>query len=429
MRIKFSLVVVGATSVLVGAACFSGSDTATTADTAPATDTVSDTSTTADTAPGSDVATADAGPTGAHPAAESLPNGCVDSSTCGKATCRENICADDPPEGTAATITDPQGNLATTTEPDLSCVGQPPASPAGPSTVTLYGAVARFGSGLKTQDLEVDVFRADGYDPSVCEAEPNEDAILACYDAYGKGTALYVGGTTSVLVGDVTLPENCNQDGHAVCPLGYRCVEGDLDHDCLEQYGLYEVSGVPTNTKLVIRTRVPVEASDGIKRKWHTSYAWNVYLFADKVAAGDRYHYDATIVSHGQWLTTPNTVGLPETPPENGVIGGRVRDCRKAGERPGWSIDDVRLSLGRKASHIVYFNELEDEPVTIKDRVVTNLLGRFAAMDIEPGWNVVTGTARVGGQLVSLGQHWVYVFPNSLSVLSMPGIDPHYVQN
>jgi hypothetical protein len=55
-------------------------------------------------------------------------------------------------------------------------------------------------------------------------------------------------------------------------------------------------------------------------------------------------------------------------------------------------------------------------------------LGRFAALDVPAGWNKLAGSARVDGQVESIGAIDVYVIPNSLSIVSGPGRQPYWRQ-
>ena len=385
----------------------------------------------ADTAPdsgGTDAGGTDSGSTddtsvdaagdSSGPVVKPLPNACADSTSCTKGACRSGVCVEDPPAEATATITDPNGDISTDTPPNLECVGQAPESPDGPQTATLYGAVARFGSGLKTYDIQVDVFAMAGYDPSACESVEDLTEKQECYAGYGTP----IGTDISEPAATTGVPGQCS--GHSDCPLGYRCVEGDLDHECKEQYGLYEIADMPTNVPLILRA-TPTKLTN----KWHVSYVFNVYLYADAVDADGRYHYDATIVSDGQWFTTPNTVGLPPIPATRGVVGGRVRDCRLAGERSSWAVDDVSMAMANPAEKIVFFNDLEDDTVPLDDRVTTNILGRFAALNVEPGWNELAGSVRVGGEVVPVGAIGLYVYPDALTVVSFPGMQPHWPQN
>ncbi len=397
------------------------------------------------------------------------PNACETSADCTGSQCRSGVCVVDPPGSSVGVVTNTD-NVATEQAPNLACVEVAPATPAGPATVTMFGAVARFGNGNKTIDIQVDVFDATTFDPSICESRATLEDRLQCYQDYGAdglgvaplGTALSEpvvrapaelpascqSGTTDE--GDSSLcpigylctktappdetwactppelPESCqkplgDEGDHSLCPLGYRCIEVGLDWHCLEQYGVYEVAGIPTNTPLVLRSRATT-----FTNKWHDSYTFNVYLYADQAEAGDRMHYDATMVSEGQWRLTPNTVSLPPIGEGNGVIGGRVRDCRS--DRDSWPISQVALGLANPAAKIVFFNNLEDDTVPLPDRDATNILGRFAALDVPAGWNAMSGSVRIGSDVFTLGAVDVYVFPDSLSLVTFPGLQPHWSQ-
>lgn len=347
-----------------------------------------------------------------------LPNACGDSRPCQQGSCRSGVCVQDPPAGANAYLTDPVENLLTTDWPDLSCVDAASAAePVETATTTMYGAVARFGKGRKTIDIKVEVLLAEGFDPSACEEEATAAAKRTCYRNYGTPIA----STLSVAPPTPTsLPESCTK--HEECPLGYQCFDpAELGGDCEEQFGLYELAGVPLNTPLIIRSYATTNEA-----QWHDTWMFNVILDPAREVGG-RTQYDAQMVSHGQWLLTSNSVGLPDMSPDNGAIGGRIRDCQ--GDRPyAWPISEVRLNLAQPGSGIVYFNNLEDDTVPLIDRQSTDILGRFAALDVPAGWNRMAGAARVDGQVVSVGSTAVYVIPNSLSIVSWPGSQPYWRQ-
>jgi hypothetical protein len=354
-----------------------------------------------------------------------LPRECNASKPCtGTGVCRSGVCIADPPASATSKITEPTSNALTAESPALACADQTPPAPTGSATVSLYGAITRFGSGRPTYDIEISIFDARTWDPSACQEETTTKKMLACYQAYGTPIA------TALSKPPVDLnpaPECANIAFNDDCPLGYECTKKDGFPACVLQFGVYQIDGVPTNTPLVIRARYG--GTDAIvASKWHDVYLFNVYLSADRADADGNYRYDATMVSDGQWFLTPNTVGLPDVPPERGVVGGRIRDCGVDGVRDSWPIAEVSVGLGRPPRKVVYFNNLENDSLPLVDRVTTNILGRFAALDIDGGWNVIAGSARVDGTVVTVGSERVYVIPNALSVITLPGIHPVFKQ-
>ncbi len=346
-----------------------------------------------------------------------LPNSCSETKPCEQGACRSGVCVADPPQGANAYLTDPVENLLSTDWPDLSCSDMTSAAPIETTTTTLYGAVSRFGKGRKTIDIKVEVLLAEGFNPGACEEEATDAAKRTCYRNYGTPIA----STLSVAPPTPTsLPDTCTK--HEECPLGYQCFNpANLGGDCEEQFGLYELPGIPVNTPIIIRSYATTNDA-----QWHDTWVFNIVLDPSREVEG-RIQYDAQMVSHGQWLLTSNSVGLPDMAPTNGAIGGRIRDCQD--DRPyAWPISEVRLGLANPGTGIVYFNNLEDDTVPLIDRQTTDILGRFAALDVPAGWNKMGGAARVDGQVVSIGAVGVYVIPNSLSIVSWPGTQPYWRQ-
>lgn len=347
-------------------------------------------------------------------AAPVLPNACDEATACRSGVCRSGVCVTDPPSGAVSNITDPVTNLASSDWPDLDCADQTFVAPTQTTTATLYGAVARFGKGRKTTDIHVDVLLAEGFDPSACNDEPTTDAIKTCYRNYGTP----IGSTLSVAAPSADATE-CEK--HEQCPIGYQCFDpNELGGTCQEQYGLYQITNVPLDTPLIIRSYATTSEA-----QWHDTWMFNIVLHSGRVVEG-RVQYDAQMVSEGQWQLTTNTVGLPPMDVKNGAVGGRVRDCGVA--RDDWPVADVRLGLAAPGKSIVYFNNLEDDTVPLIDRETTDILGRFAALDVPAGWNRIAGAARVDGQVVTVGGVPVYVVPNSLSIVSWPGTEPYWRQ-
>jgi hypothetical protein len=344
------------------------------------------------------------------------PNACNATQACSTGQCRSGVCVVDPPGTTASYLTNPAGNVPTTDWPDLACVDHTSAAPVQTTTATLYGAVSRFGKGRKTLNIHVDVLLADGFDPTECQSKPTAEARQTCYRTFGTP----IGSALSVPANPANVPTECEE--HEECPLGYQCFDpNELGGSCQEQFGIYEVQDVPLDTPLILRSY----ATDN-QSQWHDTWVFNVVLHADAVVEG-RVQYDAQMVSEGQWILTSNSVGLPDIAPENGAVGGRIRDCGDA-RKTSWPVSNARLGLATPGRAFVYFNDLEDDTVPLIDRDSTDIIGRFAALDVPAGWNQIAGSARVDGQVVTIGATPVYVAPNMLSIVSWPGTRPYWRQ-
>jgi len=389
------------------------SDTTLVTDTAVGTDiTDTDVAVVADVAVGQDVAADTTTVT-------FLPNACDAGTPCTRGSCYSGVCIEAPPEGLTSTLTDPSTALPSDIPVNLSCADQTLAAPVETKMTTVAGALARFGSGRLTTGLRVDFILADGFDPTPCEAIADHAAQKTCFRALGPivGTA-----TTTSRVLDTVLPTTCTH--HEECPVGYQCYDPhDLSGTCEEQFGVYEIVGLPLDTRLIVRS-YPLTVND--QDRWHDTWMFNVVLTSDAEADG-KVPYDAQIVSASQWQTTTNSVGLSDIPITNGGIGGRVRDCHD-GTRESWPITDVRINLAQKAQKVIYFNNLEDDTVPLVDRETTNIHGRFAALDIPSGWNAIAGVARIAGELRTIGAQRIYIFPDSLTIASWPGYNPFWRQ-
>jgi hypothetical protein len=348
-----------------------------------------------------------------------LPLACEADADCSRGACRSGVCVEDPPPSAMGGLDDPATALPSDAPVDLGCADRSWEVPSTPERTTMVGALARFGSGRNTVGLQVDVLLAEGFDPTPCEGESDPDAQRACYRALGPviGTAVAEARTEHA-----ELPSVCSK--HEECPYGFQCYDpAKLGGKCEPQFGVYRIPELPLDTPLIIRARA-VAASD--ESRWHDTWMFHVFL-SSEAEVGGVVHYDAQIVSEPQWLLTANSVGLGEIPAENGAIGGRVRDCHQA-DRTAWPIHEARVGLARPAEKVVYFNNLEDDTVPLVDRETTHVHGRYAALNVAPGWNRISGSVRLGDTVRSVGSIPVYVFPNALSIASWPGINPHWRQ-
>lgn len=359
--------------------------------------------------------------------------------------CSAGVCVVIPEAAQKADITDPMQDYLPTKDPlELGCVDKPLEELAktakGPETVSIWGRVDRFGGGPVTVNVEVAVFKLAEFHPEACAGIDDDDARAACFhsDKVGKP----VGVTTSID------PDTAKDNGldlsqakkpddscehHLECPGGYECrsKQSNGPKFCIKTHGIYAIDGVPTNTRLVMRVH-----GNKPTDKWHDSYYWDIVLFADHIDAKgaatqpskfvgkDSYRTNPTIVGEGQWTLVPNTIGIQPIDIGNGVIGGRIRDCGVAGGRGGWAIHNAKVGVGVLPKGLAFFNDNEDNTVPVKTVTATDTLGRFAAVDIKPGPNRVSAAAWVGDKAVALGGVDVFVIPDALMIVSLPGRIP-----
>ncbi len=384
--------------------------------------------------------TADAGPS------PTFTPACKIDSACGSnATCLDGVCVPKASPDKVTVISDPnKDNLPSSDPIELGCVGKSVEDEikglTGPQTVTMWGRVDRFGAGPITSAVEVAVFRLADFHPEACAGIADSDESDACYSDDGKvgkplAKIVSVDPDAAQPVGwDVAAPKKAKEqcEHHQDCPGGYECRidKAAGGKTCMSLHGVYAIEGVPTNTSLVIRVRKTVAKAD-----WHDSYLWDIVLFSTRVDAKgagkqpskyvgqDTYRVNPTIVGEGQWQLVPHTMGFDDIQDGHGVIGGRVRDCGND-KRGGWAIHNAKIGIGIPGQGIAYFNDEEDAPTPAKLVSSTDVLGRYAAVDIPAGANRVAASAWIGDKAVSLGHQDVYVVPNALVIVSLPGRIP-----
>lgn len=343
-------------------------------------------------------------------------NSCPENGKCAEGKeCVSGLCAVPPKEETS--ITDFKNEKPTSEKPKLDCIENPFPNPDGPKKVRLYGIVDRFGGGGITIGMKVSVFLFDEWHPEVCECEKDKNKRLECFINYGSAI-----GEGVSFDSNSDKPEKISSlcEKHLECPMGYMC---DTKHnECLKQYGYYQIDNIPTNTPIVIRVRATI-----FSEKWHDAYIYFAYLYAssaekcgEKEGCDYKYRYNPTSVSDDQWILVPNTMGVGEIKEGNSAIGGRIQDCGDK-DRPSWPISHAIVQVGNPGSVISYFNDIEDDALPLKKKTSTDIFGRFAALDIEPGWNRVTAGVLLNGKITSLGNVDLYILPNSLFLVTFPG--------
>jgi hypothetical protein len=343
--------------------------------------------------------------------------GCETEADCdGNAGCVDQVCVSIPVDEVKVTDNSVHPNEAYDGAPNLGCIGGQIEAPVGPATATVYGIVDRFGGGRTTVGIEVAFFEAKSWPPAECTALPVPDQRECFRSQVSPWTTISIDPEEGVDAAQ--LPSQCEK--HKDCPAGYECTEVDVEYHCVPQFGRYEVSAVPTNTWLVIRSRNGPQNAN-FDSKWKDTYVGGVYIYADRVDAQGRYNYNALMVSDSQWNTVPNTLFVQGgIKLNNGAVGGRIRDCRSA-ERDSFTLGEAIVGLRIPGKATGFFNDDEENTVPIHKRKATDIFGRFAIVDIPSGSNRIASSILVNGEVHSLGSEDIYVVPDSLYVVSFPG--------
>jgi hypothetical protein len=345
---------------------------------------------------------------------------------------------------TAAPGTSEGSRICERKPPDLSCVGET-APLRSPVRVTFVGCVSSFGLEAQSDDLTVTVLR---------ERSASGEATDPGYDHTGA-PGMQAENTPAALVGR-TLSTRTEA---ARCP--------DL--------GEFRVEDVPTETPLIVRVTDQHVATAA--RAYVDVYKYNVLLRNASIRSGDT--ADAPLVDDPEtfcasnpcfvideantvFRTTFTTVALTAGVSQimgaddlydgvgQGHIAGEVQDCTSED-----TVKNVVIATSRKARKLAYFNvdfppslgNLED-PKVDQSRSRTNGDGLYAAIavDTAPGGEPVeigaaatrsicgsdgvcrcmdgkanpawTAADADEGDVLVLGKRTVYVFPDSITILT-----------
>lgn len=285
-------------------------------------------------------------------------------------------------------LPEPQGELARSSNvvefagsgpPDLSCLveGSYPAKPGTPQDVTIKGFARIFSAGCNSRDLKITVHRVQA------------DGQLG--DAIGTSVVTAADCTD---VGESVEVEDCGGPRWE-CP--------------------YEYPSVPTETELAIRT----ESIDGDDR-WSPLIQYNIFIANDEVVAGE-WDHDVRALASGDYVVIPQTALGQPIKAGNGAVAGEIHDCGDV------RLIDAVVSIDKPRGVLTYFGSDEESPVPDTQARGTSSLGLYAALDVEEGPVTVAAGGLVNGEFVALGQHRVWVYPNTVTSITFKGLRPYQV--
>jgi hypothetical protein len=327
-----------------------------------------------------DMAAGDMGPSDMGPSDMGPPAHCFLPPT---ATAARTACGD------ITRACDPSGKSA----PNLACLDLPPADMAGGGVgaqlVTLAGAVRPFQDGPVALGAAVAVYDATQLSTG---ADPASLAPLA--QTHADLLGVFSGG---------------------------------------DRPATYALNGVPLNRQLVIRASSPSGVSDTL---WTTTIEWGVILLTsdracDPAVTDDhdclesqngkptRYRRAVSLMAASDWARLPVAAGLPGgTRAGQGVVLGEVRDC------DGVRLANVQVAVTPVPDRFAYFGgsdaHLQPDPRLATSG--TSRLGAFAAFAVAPGSvTVETAGALVGVPLTSFGHQPLFVYPNTVSLVTING--------
>ncbi len=262
--------------------------------------------------------------------------------------------------------------------PDVSCF-EPANYPAAPGTsepVTVTGFARIFSSGCNSRDLKITFHRVES------------DGQLG--DAVGESVSTVA---DCVDIGDPTEVDDC--DTRWECPFSY--------------------ADVPSETLLAIKT----ENADGAGI-WAPLVQYNIYIPNDEIVDGGWVN-DVRALAEDDYTVIPQTaIGSPITA-GNGAVAGEVHDCGDV------RLIDAVVDIDKQKKLTTYFSSNEDSPVPDTAADGTSPLGLYAALDVEEGPVTVAAGGFINGEFVSLGQHKVWVYPNTVTSLTFKGMRPYQV--
>lgn len=261
---------------------------------------------------------------------------------------------------------------------DLACLDTPAAQGAS-QTITLKGHVRLFSSGGDSKGAKIEIFK-QGDDGALGE-----------------------------LVGAAVLSSDSDTDVKTETFLK-KCPDGGCT------LRAYEYPGVPTETRLVVKSSDATGSG-----QWADLYDYDIYFSSTDVKDGV-VEYEPSVVAATDINTVASAAGGFTVKQDKGLLAGEVHDCA-----------DVRIAgatVDIDAAHeadIFYFGENESDPLPDKSRgaLGTSKLGLFGTLNVTTGVPIrISAIGKQGDQTILLGTTIVRTFPGAVTALRLRGRRP-----
>lgn len=285
-------------------------------------------------------------------------------------------------------LDEPPGDLARATgvkefggsgAPNVACFTPAgyPDPPGTSATVTVEGIARIFSQGCNSHDVSITFYKV------LRDGSANDGQL---------GEAV---GTTVITDADcATTGEQTETDD---CSPRYECK--------------YSYPNVPSEVELAVKTTGPV---------WQDLIQYNVFISNSEVVDG-KWDHNVRALAQDDYGTIPQVAIGGPVQNGHGVVAGEVHDC-----------DDIRLSnavvgINKPSVGFTYFTSDEDSPLPQLEADGTSILGLYAALDVVEGPVTVSAAGTLGGQVVALGQHRVWVYPDTVTSVTFKGLRPYQV--
>lgn len=271
-------------------------------------------------------------------------------------------------------------NRYSTNDPtiDLACLDAP-AAQGSPQTITLKGHVRLFSSGGDSKGAKIEIYK---------QADDGSLGDLV-------GAAVNASDDDATVKTETFLKK---------CPDGGCTLRS------------YEYPGVPTETRLIVKTS---DAAGG--GQWAELYDYDIYFANGEVKDGS-IEYEPSVVAATDINTVASAAGGFTVKQDKGLLAGEVHDCA-----------DVRLAgatVDIDAAHeadMFYFGENESDPLPDKSRgaLGTSKLGLFGTLNVTTNVPIrISAIGKQGDQTILLGTTVVRTFPGAVTALRLRGRRP-----